>query len=45
MGDYDTDEAKNLMVIFEKCDIKTDSGTKPDSDIICKSDAEINEWL
>ena len=36
-GNYDTKMAANLMIVFEKCDKKVEK--------VCKSDAEINEWL
>ena len=39
-GDYDTNKASNLMVVFEKCDItKRPPGQK------CKSETEIEEWM
>ena len=39
-GDYDTNKASNLMVVFEKCDIKKRGpGQK------CKTEAEIEEWM
>ena len=37
-GNYDTTEAQNIMIVFEKCD--------PDlSPVPCKNETEINEWL
>ena len=38
IGNYNTDKAKNIMIVFEKCN-STALG-RP-----CKSDTEINEWL
>ena len=39
-GDYDTENASNLMIVFEKCDIgKRASGQK------CKSEQEIASWM
>lgn len=39
-GDYDTDKASNLMIVFEKCDIsKRPAGAK------CKTEREIEEWM
>lgn len=39
-GNYDTDLASNLMVVFEKCDIeKRPPGAK------CKTEAQIEEWM
>lgn len=37
-GNYDTSNARNLMIVFEKCNNATSLS-------ICKSDAEINEWM
>ena len=37
-GKYDASAAKNLMVIVQKCNPET-------SEVTCKSDAEIEEWL
>ena len=36
-GNYNTHIAQNLMVVFEKCDIKTQKA--------CKSEEEISEWM
>lgn len=39
-GDYDTDKAANLMVVFEKCDLtKRAPGEK------CKSEKQIEDWM
>ena len=37
-GNYDTPDVRNLMVVFDKCNNAT-------SPFICKSDAEITEWM
>ena len=37
-GNYDSQDAQNFMVVFEKCDPLK-------STIPCKTEAEINEWL
>jgi len=39
-GDYDTENASNLMIVFETCDInKRAPGQK------CKSEQEIASWM
>ena len=40
-GNYDSSQAANLMVVFEKCDpqARAKKGLK------CKTDAEIDKWL
>ena len=39
-GDYDTDKASSLMIVFEKCDIsKLAPGQR------CKTEAEIEKWM
>ena len=37
-GNYDSAEARNIMIVFETCDPETSS-------ITCKSNSEIKEWL
>lgn len=39
-GNYDTDIASNLMIVFETCDVnKLPPGQK------CKSEKEIEKWM
>ena len=40
-GNYDTSSARNLMLVFEKCDNSTRSNTEEP----CKSEAEIDDWM
>ena len=37
-GNYNTPDTRNLMIVFDKCNNAT-------SPVICKSDAEIKEWM
>ena len=37
-GDYNSDKARHLKIMFEKCDNSTFEGT-------CKSEEEISQWL
>ncbi len=37
-GDYNSDIAQNLMVVFERCDTKAEGNN-------CKTNNEIDEWL
>lgn len=37
-GNYDTGDAKNFMIVFEKCKNATSSVT-------CKSNEDINKWM
>ena len=38
-GSYNTDKASNLMIVFERCKVKTNDN-KP-----CKDDSVIDDWL
>ena len=37
-GDYNSDKARHLKIMFEKCDNNTFEGT-------CKTEEEISQWL
>ena len=40
-GNYNTDSAKNLMIVFEKCD----PNERKKKGLKCKTEAEIDDWL
>ena len=39
LGNFDTTTARNVMIVFERCDVNNKVG------ITCKSDSEINQWM
>lgn len=47
-GDYNADNSRNLMVVFDKCDQRKEDKLerdKPGSGVKCKNKEEIDEWI